>query len=110
MEVQNAKILYVEDDVNLGYVTNDNLVLKGYKVVYCKDGKAAVEAYNKEHFDICILDVMLPEIDGFSIARYIRENDKDIPIIFITAKTMKDNQAIQYRGIITQNRGVSKKK
>ncbi len=97
MEVQNAKILYVEDDVNLGYVTNDNLVLKGYKVVYCKDGKAAVEAYNKEHFDICILDVMLPEIDGFSIARYIRENDKDIPIIFITAKTMKEDRITGFK-------------
>jgi len=97
MEAQNVKILYVEDDINLGYVTNDNLVLKGYRVVYCKDGKTAIEAYNKENFDICILDVMLPEIDGFSIARYIREKDKNIPIIFITAKTMKEDRITGFK-------------
>ena len=97
MEAQKTKILYVEDDVNLGYVTNDNLVLKGYSVVYCKDGKTAIDTYNQESFDICILDVMLPEIDGFSVARYIREKDKDIPIIFITAKTMKEDRITGFK-------------
>jgi len=91
------KILYVEDDVNLGFVTCDNLKLKGYSVVYCKDGKSGLEAYNKEHFDICILDVMLPEMDGFTLAKHIRENDKDTPIIFITAKTMKEDRIAGFK-------------
>jgi two-component system response regulator VicR len=92
MESVKAKILYVEDDVNLGFVTTDNLKLKGFDTVYCKDGKAALDAYNKEKFDLCILDVMLPEVDGFTVARKIREKDKNIPIIFITAKTMKEDR------------------
>ncbi|HXP49386.1 MAG TPA: response regulator transcription factor [Bacteroidia bacterium] len=92
MEPAKAKILYVEDDVNLGFVTTDNLKLKGFDTVYCKDGKTALEAYGKEKFDLCILDVMLPEIDGFTVARKIREKDKNIPIIFITAKTMKEDR------------------
>jgi DNA-binding response OmpR family regulator len=92
MESAKAKILYVEDDVNLGFVTTDNLKLKGFETVYCKDGKVALEAYSKEKFDLCILDVMLPEIDGFTVARKIREKDKNIPIIFITAKTMKEDR------------------
>jgi DNA-binding response OmpR family regulator len=92
MEAAKAKILYVEDDVNLGFVTTDNLKLKGYLAVYCKDGKAALEAFKKEPFDLCILDVMLPEIDGFTVARTIREKNKSIPIIFVTAKTMKEDR------------------
>ena len=97
METTKPKILYVEDDVNLGFVTSDNLKLKGYRVVYCKDGKSGLEAYNKEHFDICILDVMLPEMDGFTLAKHIRENDKNTPIIFITAKTMKEDRIAGFK-------------
>jgi DNA-binding response OmpR family regulator len=92
MEEVKAKILYVEDDVNLGFVTTDNLKLKGYQTVYCNNGKTALDAFKKESFDICILDVMLPEIDGFTVARKIREKNKSIPIIFITAKTMKEDR------------------
>jgi len=97
METTKPKILYVEDDVNLGFVTSDNLKLKGYRVVYCKDGKSGLEAYNKEDFDICILDVMLPEMDGFTLAKHIRENNKNIPIIFITAKTMKEDRIAGFK-------------
>jgi DNA-binding response OmpR family regulator len=92
METTKPKILYAEDDENLGYVTTDNLNLKGYKTVYCKDGKEALDAFGKENFDLCILDVMMPKIDGFTIAKTIREKDKNIPIIFITAKTMKEDR------------------
>jgi len=92
METTKPKILYAEDDENLGYVTTDNLNLKGYKTVYCKDGKEALDAFGKEKFDLCILDVMMPKIDGFTIAKTIREKDKNIPIIFITAKTMKEDR------------------
>lgn len=92
MEPTKPKILYAEDDENLGFVTTDNLNLKGYKTIYCKDGKEALEAFGKEKFDLCILDVMMPKVDGFTIAKTIREKDKNIPIIFITAKTMKEDR------------------
>ena len=92
MEATKPKILYAEDDENLGFVTTDNLNLKGYKTVYCKDGKEALDAFGKEKFDLCILDVMMPKVDGFTIAKTIREKDKNIPIIFITAKTMKEDR------------------
>jgi DNA-binding response OmpR family regulator len=92
MEIPKAKILYVEDDVNLGFVTTDNLKLKGYEIIYCKDGKTALEEFEKGSFDLCILDVMLPEVDGFTVARAVRKKNKSIPIIFITAKTMKEDK------------------
>ena len=92
-----VKILYVEDDVNLGFVTSDNLNLKGYNVTYCKDGKSAIETFDKGTFDLCILDVMLPEVDGFTIARHIREKDKNIPIIFVTAKSMKEDRIAGFK-------------
>lgn len=92
MKEPKPKILYVEDDVNLGFVTTDNLDSKGYSTVYCKDGKAGLETYKKENFDLCILDVMMPEMDGFSLAKEIRKINNDIPIIFLTAKTMKEDK------------------
>jgi DNA-binding response OmpR family regulator len=92
MKTQKAKILYVEDDVNLGFVTTDNLNMNGYYTVYCKDGKTGLKAFNNGVFDICILDVMLPEMDGFTLAREIRKINHDIPIIFLTAKTMKEDK------------------
>ncbi len=97
MEKQSAKILYVEDDVNLGYVTTDNLQLHGYNTTFCKDGKAALEAFKKEPFDLCILDVMLPEMDGFELAKAIRERDKNVPIIFLTAKTLKEDKIAGFK-------------
>lgn len=97
MKTGGPKILYVEDDVNLGFVTTDNLTLGGYKTTYCKDGKSALDALNKEKFDLCILDIMLPEIDGFSLAKTIRESDKNIPIIFLTAKTMKEDKIAGFK-------------
>lgn len=97
MDKQAAKILYVEDDVNLGYVTTDNLQLHGYNTTFCKDGKAALEAFKKEPFDLCILDVMLPEMDGFELAKAIRERDKNVPIIFLTAKTLKEDKIAGFK-------------
>ncbi|MCD4737419.1 MAG: response regulator transcription factor [Bacteroidales bacterium] len=87
-----AKILYVEDDIYLSYVTKDNLEEKGYNVVYCKDGKEALNCFRKESFDLCLLDVMLPELDGFSLAKKIRERNSHIPILFLSAKSMKEDR------------------
>lgn len=94
MTIKSVKptILYVEDDVNLGFVTTDNLEEKGYSTVYCRDGKTGLETFKKGKFDLCILDVMLPEMDGFTFAREIRKINDDIPIIFLTAKTMKEDK------------------
>ena len=92
MKDTKPQILYVEDDVNLGFVTKDNLDLKGYSTAYYKDGKAGLEAFKKEKFDLCIFDVMLPEMDGFTLAREIRKINSDVPIIFLTAKTMKEDK------------------
>jgi len=84
--------LYVEDDLYLSYVTKDNLELKGYTITFCKDGMEAYEAFNNATFDLCILDVMLPMMDGFELAKKIRENDEHIPIIFLSAKSLKEDR------------------
>ncbi len=89
-----AKILYVEDDSNLGYVTKDNLELEGYQIEHFKDGKEAYKSFCKEKYDLCLLDVMLPELDGFALAEKIRKQNLQIPIIFLTAKTMQEDRII----------------
>lgn len=87
-----AKILYVEDDPNLGFVTKDNLEMEGYQIDHFKDGKEAYKSFCKEKYDLCLLDVMLPELDGFSLAEKIRKQNLQIPIIFLTAKTMQEDR------------------
>ena len=87
-----AKLLYVEDDESLSFVTRDNLQLEGYDIVCCKDGRSALKAIKEEEFDLCILDVMLPEIDGFTVAKEIRKKDQHVPIIFLTAKSLKEDK------------------
>lgn len=86
------KILYAEDDPTLRYITTENLERKGYHVLECEDGKSGLECYKNQDPDICILDVMMPGLDGFSLARKIRERDQDIPILFVTAKSMKEDR------------------
>ena len=88
----NAKILYVEDDETLSFVTRDNLELQGYQITHSMDGKSALDCFKKEHFDLCILDVMLPEMDGFTLASEIRKRNIEIPIIFLTAKSLKEDK------------------
>ncbi|MGR3810064.1 response regulator transcription factor [Jiulongibacter sp. NS-SX5] len=87
-----AKILYVEDDENLGFVTKDNLEEEGFEIVHYFDGKEAYKNFQKEKFDLCLLDVNLPELDGFSLAEKIREQNQHIPIIFLTAKTLQEDK------------------
>jgi two-component system, OmpR family, response regulator VicR len=87
-----ARILYVEDDPNLGFATRDNLEAHNYDIVHCTDGQEGWEAFNREHFDICVLDVMLPEVDGFTLAQRIREADRHIPILFLTARSLLDDK------------------
>jgi len=87
-----ATILYVEDDETLSFVTKDNLELNGYNVVHFADGKSALDQFTKYNFDLCILDVMLPEMDGYTLASNIRKADQETPILFLTAKSLKEDR------------------
>ncbi|MGH2666996.1 response regulator transcription factor [Flavobacterium sp.] len=90
--MQLHKILYAEDDETLAFLTKDNLEQNRYEVTHCGLGDVCLEAFKKEHFDICILDIMLPKMDGFELATEIRKINADIPIIFLSAKTLKEDR------------------
>ena len=85
------KILLCEDDENLGMLLREYLQAKGYATELCADGEAGYKAFLKNKFDICVLDVMMPKKDGFTIAQEIRSSNVDVPIIFLTAKTLKED-------------------
>ena len=91
METENKKILLVEDDPNFGTVLKDYLTMNGYNVVHAKNGMEGFEKFKKDDYDLCILDVMMPYKDGFTLAKEIREKNQDVPIIFLTAKAMKED-------------------
>jgi DNA-binding response OmpR family regulator len=86
------RILYVEDDPNLAFATKDNLEEYDYEVVHATDGAKALEFFGKEHFDICILDIMLPRMDGFTLAEKIRAADSQVPILFLSARSMQEDK------------------
>ena len=86
------KILLTEDDPGLGFVIKDTLSMKGYEVMLYTDGESGYQAFLKHRFDLCILDVMMPKKDGFALAKNIREKNRDIPILFITAKSMLEDK------------------
>lgn len=81
-----AKVFYVEDDANLSFVVKDCLQIAGHDVHHFSKGDEALLAFNKFNYDICILDVMLPNLDGFSLVKAIRDKDVNIPVIFISAR------------------------
>ena len=85
------KILLCEDDENLGMLLREYLQAKGYVAELCADGEAGFKAFLKTKFDICVLDVMMPKKDGFTLAQEIRAANTDVPIIFLTAKTLKED-------------------
>lgn len=86
------KILLAEDDTNLGFVVSDQLKNEGYLVTLALDGSEAFQRFNQEAYHICILDVMMPKKDGFTLAKDIRKVNKDIPILFLTAKSMTEDK------------------
>ncbi|TDO71482.1 DNA-binding response OmpR family regulator [Flavobacterium chryseum] len=90
--MKNFKILYTEDDETLAFLTKDNLEQNNYEVIHCSDGKSGLEAFKEEDFDICIFDIMMPKMDGFELATEIRKSNTDIPIIFLSAKTLKEDR------------------
>lgn len=89
--MENKKILLVEDDPNFGTILKDYLILNDYDVTLAKDGLEGLIVFKNNDFDLCILDVMMPRKDGFTLAKDIRLINQEIPIIFLTAKTMKQD-------------------
>ncbi|MNX47795.1 Response regulator ArlR [compost metagenome] len=90
--MKQFRILYTEDDETLAFLTKDNLEQNNYEVIHCPDGKLGFETFKKEKFDICIFDIMMPKMDGFELATEIRKANTDIPIIFLSAKTLKEDR------------------
>jgi DNA-binding response OmpR family regulator len=88
---EKKKVLLVEDDQNFGSILRDFLEINDYDVTLARNGVEGGEKFNKESFDICLLDVMMPYKDGFTLAKEIRKTDTGVPIIFLTAKSMKDD-------------------
>ncbi|MEO6668727.1 MAG: response regulator transcription factor [Ferruginibacter sp.] len=91
MEAAKPKILLCEDDTNLGMVLKNYLELNDYDVILERDGRLGLAAFQREKFDICLLDVMMPNMDGFTLAEEIRDINPDVPLFFLSAKTMKDD-------------------
>tara|TARA_Y100000591_G_C21822517_1_gene694499 strand:+ start:379 stop:1074 length:696 start_codon:yes stop_codon:yes gene_type:complete len=89
--MKKNNILIVEDDPNLGKILQDYLKLKGYKITLAVDGEDGLSKFSKDNFDFIILDIMMPKKDGFSLAKDIREINNIVPILFLTAKNMKEN-------------------
>lgn len=85
-------ILYVEDDETLAFLTKDNLELNHYHVLHCKDGVEALKIFKQNKIDLCVLDIMLPGKDGFELATEIRTYDQQVPILFLSAKALKEDR------------------
>lgn len=96
MHKERLKILLAEDDLNLGFLLVEYLETEGFEVKLCKDGELALKAFQNNSFDLCLLDVMMPKLDGFSLAKEIRSKDKMIPVIFITARSLKEDKLKGY--------------
>ncbi len=89
--MDSKRILLVEDDPNFGSILKEYLIINGYKVTLAKNGIEGFERFKKEDYDLCLLDVMMPYKDGFTLAKEIREKNESIPLIFLTAKTLKED-------------------
>lgn len=89
--MKKYNLLIVEDDLNLGQILNEYLEIKGYATSLCRDGDEGLKVFKEKSFDLCILDIMLPKKDGFSLAKDIRKTDPRMPLVFLTAKSMKED-------------------
>ncbi|MBB4808183.1 DNA-binding response OmpR family regulator [Chryseobacterium defluvii] len=89
--MEKSKILYAEDDQTIAFLIQDSLE-PYYDIDYYPDGRSALDAFNTRSFDICLLDIMMPEINGFDLAKHIRDKNTEIPIIFISAKALKEDR------------------
>lgn len=92
MENQKVRVLLAEDDRNLGNILKSYLEAKGYSTRLCVNGQEAYDQFIRDKYDFCIVDVMMPVKDGFTLAREIRQHDRQIPILFLTAKSLEDDK------------------
>lgn len=90
------KILLVEDDPGLGFVMKDNLETRGYEVTLCTDGDQGQLKFERQPFDLCIFDVMMPRKDGFTLAQAVRKTNEQVPILFVTAKSMLEDKILGF--------------
>lgn len=91
------KVLLLEDDANLGLILQEHLQLNGFEVTLCKNGEEGLAAFGVGKFDLCLVDVMMPKLDGFTFARTVRSQDGNIPLIFLTAKSLKEDKIEGFR-------------
>ncbi|MBV6443245.1 MAG: DNA-binding response regulator [Haliscomenobacteraceae bacterium CHB4] len=87
-----SKILLVEDDLSLGFLLSEYLESEGFEVKLCRDGESGLAAFQRGHFDLCILDVMMPRMDGFTCAGHLKAHDTDVPFLFLSARSLKDDK------------------
>ena len=97
MSGPKTTILLVEDDQNIGFVIQDALKRRGYAVHLCRDGKEGLRKFNEQPYDLCVLDVMLPQKDGFSLAEDIRMVNAQVPIVFLTAKSQTEDRIAGFK-------------
>jgi DNA-binding response OmpR family regulator len=96
MQVNKGNILFAEDDSSLAFMVKDRLEDEGYKVVHCSDGRSAMDRFDKNKFDICLLDIMMPNKDGYAVAKKIRKDSDVIPIIFLSTKNQEEDKLMGY--------------
>jgi two-component system, OmpR family, response regulator len=95
--MSGAKILLVEDEKNFGIVMRDYLRMNDFDVTLCEDGLLGLANFNKDKFDVCIVDVMMPKMDGFTLVEEIRKSDAQVPVLFLTARSMRDDMLKGYK-------------
>lgn len=88
----SQRILFVEDDESLGFVTHDQLIHNGFEVDWARNGEEGLKFFDKNLYSLCILDVMMPHMDGFSLAQHIRQKDEFVPILFLTARSDEEDR------------------
>jgi DNA-binding response OmpR family regulator len=91
------RVLLLEDDTNLGLVLQEHLQMNGFSVMLCANGEEGIAAFAKEEFDLCLVDIMMPKKDGFTFAREVRSQNQQVPLIFLTAKAMKEDKITGFR-------------
>ena len=96
MAANRATILFAEDDNSLAFMVKDALEDEGYKVVHCADGQTAIDTFDKDKFDICLLDIMMPYKDGYTVAKKIRQQTDILPVLFLSTKSLEEDRLKGY--------------
>lgn len=96
MQTVKGTILFAEDDSSLAFIVKDTLEDEGYKVVHCEDGQTAIDSFDKSKFDICLLDIMMPNKDGYTVAKKIRQQTDVMPILFLSTKNQEEDRLKGY--------------